>query len=98
MWSCDAKFFCKDHEKALWIVWFFVLHIKCKLEGGINRECIHESFSNIKSQMKCITDWLDEDKESKSNLKLVIDLKYYNKLVSSINNQVRISLGSLTYF
>ena len=87
-WSKIAKFHCRDHGKSLCLIWFFVLHSKCRWEGNASKESVQECITFAKTLMKSITKWHNEFNEKQNDQDLSEELKNYNEKLSSIGEKV----------
>ena len=87
-WSKGTMYFCRDHEKSLCVIWFFVLHSKCGWERNPSKESVQECMAFIKTLMKFMTKWYDECNEKQNNQDLSEELKFFNELLLSIDEKV----------
>ena len=89
---------CRDHEKSLCTIWFFVIHSKCWWEGDPSKESVQECMTFIKTLMKSITKWHDEYNEKQNDQELSEELRYYSEQLSSIDEKViNDRMKALTY-
>ena len=89
---------CRDHEKSLCTIWFFVLHSKCNWEGNSNKESVQECITFAKTLMKYITKWYEERNEKQDDQDLSEELRYFNQELSFIDEKViNDKIKSLTY-
>ena len=87
-WSKVTMYNCRDHEKSLCTIWFFVLHSKCLWEGNSNKESVQEWMTFAKTFMKSITKWHEECSENQNNQDLSEELRYNREQLSSIDEKV----------
>ena len=87
-WYKGIMYHCRDHEKSLWTMWFFVLHSKCRWEGNSNKESVQECMIFTKTLMKTITKCNEECNEKQNDQDLSEDLRYYQEQLSSIDEKV----------
>ena len=79
---------CRDHEKSLCTMWFFVLHSKCNWYGSLNKESVQECITFTKTLMMSVSKWHEERNEKQNDQNLFEELKNYNEELSSIDEKV----------
>ena len=91
-------YLCKDHEKSLCTIWFFVPHSECWWEGNPSKESVQECMAFIRTLMKSITKWHDECNEKQIDQDLFEELRYNRELLSFIDEKVaNYKLEALAY-
>ena len=97
-WYNKVMYHCRDHEKSLCTIWFFVIHSKCWWEGNPNKESVQECMTFITTLMKSITQWHDKYNEKQNDQELFDELNSYNEQLSSIDEEViNDRIKTLTY-
>ena len=98
-WNNGVMYQCRDHEKSLCTIWFFVLHPKCWWEGDWSKENVQECILFAKTLMKFITKWHNEYNEKQNDQILLIELRYYNEWLPLIDEKViNDKIKTFTYF
>ena len=97
-WYNEIMYHCRDHEKSLWTIWFFVIHSKCWWEGNPNKESVQECMTFITTLMKSIIKWHDEYNEKQNEQEISEEQISYNEQLSSIDEKVtNDKIKTLTY-
>ena len=79
---------CRDHGKALWMIWSFTLHTKCNWEGNSDKEWTNEYLFFTKNLMKLITEWYQKIKDEINDYEIDEEIRNLREILLSIEAKV----------